>query len=166
MSQKTERNLALALAAESQASARDTAFAQKADHDANPLLARLFRALAESESVQARRYLLLLRGKIGGSRENLESALTRNQRAYEQEYPPMIREAEEEGLKTARMAFSQSREVEPLQADLLERVLAENLTALDEDYYVCQVCGYISESRAPENCPICGAIPGKFKRVV
>ena len=105
MSEKTERNLALALAAESQASARDTAFAQKADHEANPLLARLFRALAESESVQARRYLLLLRGKIGGSRENLESALTRNQRAYEEEYPRMIREAEEAGLKTARDGF-------------------------------------------------------------
>ena len=166
MSEKTEKNLALALAAEYQASARDTAFAQKADHDANPLLARLFRALAESESVHARRYLLLLRGKIAGSRENLESALTRNQRAYEEEYPGMIREANEEGLKTALMAFSQSREVEPLQAALLEKALAENLTAPDEDYYVCQVCGYISESRAPENCPVCGAIPGKFKRVV
>ena len=166
MSEKTERHLALALAAESQASARDTAFAQKAEHDANPLLARLFRALAESESVQARRYLLLLRGKIGGSRENLESALNRNQRAYEEEYPSMIREAEEAGLKTAQMAFSQSREVEPLQAALLEKALAENLTAPDEDYYVCQVCGYVSESRAPESCPVCGAIPGKFKRVV
>jgi rubrerythrin len=166
MSEKTEKNLALALAAESQASARDKAFAQKADHDANPLLARLFRALAESESVQARRYLLLLRGKIGGNRENLESALTRNRRAYDQEYPPMIREAEDDGLKTALMAFSQSRDVEPLQAALLERALAENLTAPDEDYYVCQVCGYISESRAPENCPVCGAIPGKFKRMV
>ncbi len=166
MSEKTERNLAWALASEYQASARDTAFAQKADHEADPLLARLFRALAESESVQARRYLLLLRGKIGGSRENLESALTRNHRAYEEEYPGMIREAEEAGLKTALMAFSQSREVEPLQAALLEKALAENLTAPDEDYYVCQVCGYVSESRAPENCPVCGAIPGKFKRVV
>jgi rubrerythrin len=166
MSEKTERNLALALAAESQASARDTTFAQKADQEANPSLARLFRALAESESVQARRYLLLLRGKIGGSRENLESALNRNQRAYEEEYPRMIREAEEAGLKTAVMVFSQSREVEPLQAALLEKALAENLTAPDEDYYVCQVCGYVSESRAPENCPVCGAIPGKFKRVV
>ena len=166
MSEKTERNLALALAAESQASARDTAFAQKADHEAKPLLARLFRALAESESVHARRVLLLLRGKIGGNRENLQSALTRNQRAYEEEYPGMIREAEEEGLKTALMIFSQSREVEPLQAAFLERALAENLTAPDEDYYVCQVCGYISESRAPENCPVCGAIPGKFKSIV
>jgi rubrerythrin len=166
MSKKTEKNLAQALAAEYQASARDTAFAQKADHDANPLLARLFRTLAESESVQAHRYLLLLRGKIGGNRENLESALTRNRRAYDQEYPPMIREAKKEGLKTALMAFSQSREVEPLQAALLERALSENLTAPDEDYYVCQVCGYIGESRAPENCPVCGAIPGKFKRIV
>ena len=87
MPEKTDRNLALALASESQASARDTAFAQKADHEANPLLARLFRALAESESVHARRYLLLLRGKIGGNQENLESALSRNHRAYEEEYP-------------------------------------------------------------------------------
>jgi rubrerythrin len=166
MSEKTDKNLALALAAEYQASARDTAFAQKADHDANPLLARLFRALAESESVHARRFLLLLRGKIGGSRENLESALLRHQRAAEQEYPSMIREAEEEGMKTALMAFSQSREVEPLQAALLEKALAESLTSPDEEYYVCQVCGYISESRAPKNCPVCGAIPGKFKRVV
>jgi rubrerythrin len=166
MSEKTESNLALALAAESQASARNAAFAQKADHDANPLLARLFRALTESESVQARRYLLLLRGKIGGSRENLESALTRNRQAYEQEYPPMIREAEEEGLKTARISFSQSRKVEPVQAALLEKTLAANMTAEDVDYYVCQVCGFISESRAPENCPVCGAIPGKFKRVI
>ena len=166
MSEKTERNLSRALAAESRAAARDTAFAQKADHDANPSLARLFRTLAESESVHARRVLLLLRGKIGGSRENLESALARNQRAAEEEYPAMIREAEEEGMKTAWLAFSQSRQVEPLQAALLEKALAENLTAPDEDYYVCQVCGYISESRAPENCPVCGAIPGKFKRVV
>jgi rubrerythrin len=166
MSEKTERNLALALAAESRASARDAAFAQKADHEANPLLARLFRALAESESVHARRVLLLLRGKIGGSRENLESALLRNQLAAEQEYSTMIREAEEEEMKTALMVFFQSREVEPLQAALLEKALTGNLTAPDEDYYVCQVCGFISESRAPENCPVCGAIPGKFKRVV
>ena len=64
------------------------------------------------------------------------------------------------------MAFSQSREVEPRPGRFLEKALAENMTAPDEDYYVCQVCGYISESRAPENCPVCGAIPGKFKRVV
>ena len=166
MSEKTDKNLAQALAAESRAAARDAAFAQKADHDANPLLARLFRALAESESVHARRFLLLLRGKIEGNRENLESALLRNRRAAEQEYPSMLRDAEEEGMKTALMAFSQSRAVEPLQAALLEKALAEGLSVPDEDYYVCQVCGYVSESRAPENCPVCGAIPGKFKRVV
>ena len=75
----------------------------------------------------------------------------------------MIREAEEEGLKTALMAFSQSREVEPLQAALLEKALAENLTAPDEDYYVCQVCGYIGESRAPKTARCAGLSRGSLK---
>jgi rubrerythrin len=166
MSEKTEANLALALAAESKAAARYTAFAQKADHGGDPSMAHLFRALSESKSVQARRYLLLLRGKIGTSRENLESALALERQAYEEGYPGMIREAEEEGMKTAHLVFSQTREVEPVQTTLIEKALAEGETPTHGDYYICQVCGYISENRVPEKCPICGAIPGKFKRVI
>jgi rubrerythrin len=165
MSEKTEKNLALALAAESKNAARHTAFAQKADHEADPRAARLFRALSESKSIQARRCLLLLRGKIGATRENLESTLARERRAYEEEYPVLIREAEEEGQKTAQMIFSQTREVGPVQTALMEKALGEEQNPNEVDYYVCQVCGYISENRAPEKCPVCGAIPGKFKRV-
>jgi len=47
MEEKTERNLTYAFAAESKASVRNEAFAKKAD----------------AESVHARRYLLLMRGK-------------------------------------------------------------------------------------------------------
>jgi rubrerythrin len=154
------------LAAESRSSARNEAFAQKAEHDARPLEARLFRVLAQSESVHARRALLLLRGKIGGTAENLQAALNRLNRAYEEEYPGMIRDAEQEGMNTARTVFSQTREVEPVQAALLEKALAAGGEAADVDYYVCQICGYISESRAPDRCPVCGAIPGKFKHVL
>jgi rubrerythrin len=166
MAEKTEKNLASFLAAESRAAARHAAFAQKADHDADPRAARLFRALSESKSVQARRCLLLLRGKIGATRENMESALAQERRAYEEEYPVLIREAEEEGMKTAEMVFSQSREVAPVQVALLEKALKADENPSVVDYYVCQVCGYISENRAPEKCPVCGAIPGKFKPVV
>ena len=35
----------------------------------------------------------------------------------------------------------------------------------ETDYYVCQICGYISEDEAPEKCPICGAVKDKFKSV-
>jgi rubrerythrin len=34
------------------------------------------------------------------------------------------------------------------------------------DYYVCQICGYISENEIPENCPVCGAVKTRFKAVV
>ena len=165
MSEKTEMNLALTLAAVSRTAARHTAFAQKADHDADPRTARLFRALSDSKSVQARRCLLLLRGRIGTTRENLESALVQERRAYEEDYPVLIREAEAEGMKTAEMVFSQSREVLPVQVALLEKALEGEQEPNPVDYYVCQVCGYVSENRAPEKCPICGAIPGKFKLV-
>lgn len=166
MSEKTERNLALVLAAESQAAARYTAFAQKADHEADPPSARLFRALSESKSVQGRRCLLLLRGRIGTTRENLESALARELRAFEEDFPLLIREAEAEGMKTAEMVLAQTREVAPVQATLLEKALKGGPDSNPVDYYVCRVCGYVSENRAPEKCPICGAIPGKFKPIV
>jgi rubrerythrin len=166
MAEKTEKNLASFLAAESRAAARHAAFAQKAAHEADPRAARLFRALSESKSVQARRCLLLLRGKIGATRENMESALAQERRAYEEEYPTLIWEAQEEGMKTAEMVFSQSREVAPVQAGLLEKALKAEPEPIAIDYYVCQVCGYVSENRAPEKCPVCGAIPGKFKSVI
>ena len=40
------------------------------------------------------------------------------------------------------------------------------LTDRDTEYYVCRVCGYVSEDEAPERCPICGAVKGKFLLVV
>jgi rubrerythrin len=40
----------------------------------------------------------------------------------------------------------------------MNNLLAERETV----YYACQVCGYVSEDEAPERCPICGAVKGKF----
>ncbi len=32
-------------------------------------------------------------------------------------------------------------------------------------YHVCQVCGYVSDTKIPDNCPVCGAPKDKFKTV-
>ena len=61
MSDKTEKNLALAFAAESKAAARNAAFAQKAEKDGYAQIARLFRAVSDAESIHARRYLIRLK---------------------------------------------------------------------------------------------------------
>lgn len=165
MSEKTEQNLAQAFAAESRAAARNSAFAQKADHDGQPQIGRLFRALADSESIQARRYLMLLRGKISATPDNLEAAYRDILKAYEEEYPRIIREAGDEGLKTAESSFSQSRDVKTTLMALIKKGLNHELSEVDLDYYVCQICGFTNPSRVPEKCPVCGAIPGKFKLV-
>lgn len=166
MATKTDKNLAYAFAAESKASVRNAAFAQKAESDSFPQIARLFRAVSEAESVHARRYLRLMRGKIGSTEENLEAAFENEIKANTDEYPRLIKEATEEGAEAALRAFSHSRDVETGHAELYKKAMNAILGDREIEYHVCQVCGYISEESAPERCPICGAVQGKFKKIV
>ena len=165
MSDKTEKNLAYAFAAESKASTRNATFARKADLDGYAQIARLFRAVAEAESVHARRYLMLMRGKIGSTEENLETAFQNEIKANVDEYPQLIKDASDEGKKIPFQAFSQARDVEDRHAELYKKAMNDMLADRQTEYYVCQVCGYINEDEAPEKCPICGAVKSKFKRV-
>jgi rubrerythrin len=162
---KTERNMAQAFAAESKASVRNDAFSRKAEAEGFPQIARLFRAVSEAESVHARRYLLLLRGKIGSTEENLQRAFQSEIKANVEEYPKLIREATEEGEEGALKAFSQSRDVEGRHAELYKKALNDMVAERQMDYYVCQVCGHIIEQEAPEHCPVCGAVKGKFRLI-
>jgi rubrerythrin len=165
MAEKTEKNLALAFAAESKASVRNDVFAKKADRDGYPQIARLFHAVSNAESVHAHRYLLLLRGKIGSTKENLEAAFQNEIKANVEEYPKLMKDASEEGKKNVLKAFSQSRDVESRHAELYKKAMNDMLADRETEYFVCQVCGHISEDEAPEKCPICGAVQTKFNRI-
>lgn len=165
MAEKTEKNLAYAFAAESKASIRNEAFARKADAEGYAQIARLFRAVSEAESVHARRYLLLMRGKIGSTEENLETAFQNEIKANVEEYPKLIKDASDEGKEGILRAFSQSRDVEDRHAELYKGAMNDMLSDRLTDYFLCQVCGYISEDEAPLNCPVCGAVQGKFRKI-
>ena len=165
MPDKTEKNLAYAFAGESKASVRNEAFAKKADSEGYTQIARLFRAISDAESVHARRYLLMMRGKIGSTEENIERAFQNEIKANVEEYPKLIKDASEEGNERVLNAFSQSRDVESRHAQLYKKAMNDMLSDRETDYYVCQVCGYVSEDEAPDNCPVCGAVKGKFKLV-
>jgi rubrerythrin len=165
MPEKTEKNLAYAFAAESKAYVRNEAFAKKAEMDGYLQIAHLFRAISDAESVHARRYLLLMRGKIGSTEENLETAFQNEIKANVEEYPKLIKDASNEGKESVLEAFSQSRDVENGHAELYKKAMNDMLAERDTRYYVCQVCGYVSEDEAPDNCPVCRAVKGKFKLV-
>ena len=166
MPEKTEKNLAYAFAAESKASVRNETFAKKAEMEGYPQIAHLFRAISEAESVHARRYLLLMRGKIGPTEENLETAFQNEIKANVEEYPKLIKDASNEGKEGVLKAFSQSRDVESVHAGLYKKAMNDMLTDRETEYYVCQVCGYVSENEAPDNCPVCRAVKEKFLLVV
>lgn len=165
MSGKTEKNLAYAFAAESKASVRNATFAKKAEMEGYSQIARLFRAVSDAESVHARRYLMLMRGKIGSTEENLEAAFQNEIKANVEEYPKLIKEAAEDENRNVMKAFSQARDVESFHAELYKKALNDMVSDRETEYYVCQVCGYISEDQAPDKCPVCGAVTEKFRQI-
>lgn len=161
---KTLKNLKAGFVAESQAHLRNLAFAMKADEEGYRQVARLFRAVAEAEGVHAFNHLRLL-GGVSDTQENLESAFERENLASST-YPQFIKEANDEDNKHVAMIFSYSRDAERGHAKLYEKALEYMLGDVDTEYYVCGICGYVSDGELPDQCPICGAPREKFRRVV
>ncbi len=160
---KTLTNLKAGFVAESQAHRRNLAFALKAEQEGYPQMARLFRAVAEAEGIHAFNHLRLL-GGVDSTQENLEAAFERENLASST-YPQFIREANEEGNTAVAKIFSYSRDVEKGHAKLYKKALERMIQETDTDYYVCGVCGYVSDGELPDECPICGAPREKFRRV-
>lgn len=161
---KTNQNLQDAFAGESQANRKYLAFAKKAEKEGFHQVAKLFRAAAESETVHAHNHLKQLDG-IKSTKENLEAAISGESYEFQQMYPQMIKEAEEEENKGALRSFNLANEVEKVHAELYKKAF-ESLGSNEEtDYYVCEVCGYTAEGQAPDECPVCKAKKTAFKKI-
>lgn len=162
---KSEQFLKEAFAGESQANRRYLAFAQAAEKEGYPQVARLFRAAAEAETVHALNHLKALKG-VRSTKENLQEAITGETHEFKKMYPSMIEAAEAEGNKEARRTFGYANEVEKVHAGLYQKTL-DNLGKSQEayPYFVCPVCGNTTEKEAPETCPICGTKGKLFKKI-
>jgi rubrerythrin len=161
---KTERNLLDAFAGESQANRKYLAFSKKAEEEGYKQVAKLFRAVAEAETIHAHNHLREL-GGIKATKENLLDAINGESYEFKSMYPQMIEDAKAEGRDEALRSFNFANEVEKIHAGLYKKAL-ENLGQNPEvDYYVCQVCGNTVEKEAPDECPICGAKKQAFKKV-
>ena len=164
---KTQDNLKDAFSGESQANRRYLFFADRADEEGHPVIALLFRAAAEAETVHARNHLRAL-GEIKSTEDNLKAAIGGEHYEFTHMYPGFIEQAKTEGSKEAEVSFDLANKVEKIHHALYEKALkslevGESLK--DEPYFVCQRCGYTVGGQAPEKCPICGAPRSMFKRV-
>ena len=163
----TMDNLQDAFAGESQANRKYLFFAEKADKEGKPGIARLFRATAEAETVHARNHLGVM-GDINSTGDNLKAAIEGESHEFNSMYPDFIQQAKSEGNQRAEVSFNHANAVEKIHHGLYQQAL-ETLEAgkdLKEDpYFVCQICGNTVAGAAPDKCPFCGAPASKFTRI-
>lgn len=163
----TNDNLREAFAGESQANRKYLAFAKKAEDDDLPGVAKLFRAVAEAETVHALAHLRVL-DEVQETADNLKAAAAGEAHEFQSMYPPFVAMAQAEGNSRAEKSFKNALAVEEIHHGLyLEALKAveagEDLAV--EAIFVCDVCGYTVIGDAPERCPVCGAVQKRFVAV-
>jgi rubrerythrin len=159
MKPMTEANLRAAIAGESQAHVKYLAFAEQAEKDNKPNVARLFRAVAEAELRHAT-YDLRVLGEIGSTAENLKAAFAGEDHEVQSMYPAFTAVSELEGEDLATKAFHYAVEAEKQHRPLYNEAheLVEAGGDLDDTpIYVCGVCGHTGRGEAPDQCPVCNS---------
>jgi rubrerythrin len=162
----TEDNLKAAFAGESQAHMRYLIFAQRAERDSRPNVARLFRAIAYAEQIHATNHFKEL-GNIKDSAQNLGVAIAGETYEVEEMYPAFRAVAELQGEKGAQRSTDWALQAEKIHAQMYgqaKQAVEQGQDIAPGDIYICDVCGYTVEGVAPDKCPVCGAKADKFTR--
>ncbi|RJO64098.1 MAG: rubrerythrin family protein [Myxococcales bacterium] len=163
----TLENLKEAFAGESQANRKYLAFARKAEAEGYPMIAKLFRAAAEAETVHAHAHLRAM-GGVKGTADNLQAAIDGEAYEFKTMYPGFLAAAQAEGHEAAVVSFRFALAVEKIHHALYESAAASfkgGKDLPDESIHICPVCGNTVLGDAPDKCPICGVPKNKWVAV-
>ena len=166
MGQMTKENLLAAFAGESQAHMKYLIFAEKADKENRPNVARLFRATALAEKVHATNHLKAL-DMVGNTDENLQTGIDGETYEFEEMYPAFKAVAELQEQKKAIRIMDWAMEAEKTHAVLYSTAKEAVSAGKDVDFgdiHVCDVCGWTVAGDAPDKCPVCGAKHNRFTK--
>lgn len=164
MQEMTKGNLKEAFAGESQAYVKYTIFADKAEQEGYPEVARLFRAIAHAELAHATNHLREL-GGIGDTESNLLTAYEGENYENTEMYPAFYAVAKEQNEKGALRAIRYALEAEKIHETMYIEARESVLAGKDlpsEAVFVCPVCGHTVIGEAPDKCPVCGARKDKY----
>ena len=179
----TIQNLMAAFEGESNAYARYTAFAAKADEEGLHGAASLFRAAARAEQIHAGNHAHVINQwslraecethpiEVKSTLENLKAALNGEQYEIDTMYPGFLEEATARKNTGAIRTFTGALEAEKTHARLYSEAIAllvagkkDSWIGEARDFYVCPVCGYTSETEEEhERCPVCNCPWEKFE---
>ena len=170
---KTEKNLLIAFAGESQARNRYTYFSGVAKKEGLVQIAEIFAETANQEKEHAKRFFKFLdggnveitesfpAGKISSTLENLRDAAVGEEYEWMEMYPAFAKIAREEGFYEVAEAF-EAISIAEKQHGKRYKDLADNLEAgrvfkrNGKVVWRCRNCGYLHEAEeAPEVCPAC-----------
>lgn len=178
---RTEHNLLLSFAGESQARNRYTYFAGKARKDGFVQIADIFEETANHEKEHAKRFFKLLQGSdlqvsgtfpagvIGSTLDNLNAAADGERHEHSEMYPGFAKIAREEGFDAIAMVWN-AISVAEKQHEKRYRDLAANIQAgtvfkrPQAEVWRCRNCGYLHEGlEAPAMCPACAHPQAHFE---
>ena len=165
MRDMTKANLEAAFAGESQAHMKYLIFADQADKDGFPEVARLFRATAYAEQVHATSHFKVMQ-KLSSTEDNLQTGIEGETFEVEEMYPAYQAVAELQDEHGALRSTTWAREAEKIHAVLYanaKQAVQSKQDASGEKVFVCPVCGHTVYGEAPDNCPICNAKKELFK---
>jgi rubrerythrin len=166
MRKMTEENLKVAFAGESQAYMKYAIFADKAEEEGYPEVARLFRAISFAERVHATNHLREL-GDIGDTVANLGTAMEGENYENTEMYPAFNAVAKLQGERGAMLSIHYALEAEKIHEAMYGE--AKNMVASGSDIqsapvFVCPVCGHTVIGEAPDKCPICATPKEKYRQ--
>ncbi len=146
---------------EAKAALRLKIFAKKAEQEDLPQISKLFRVISFSEEIHGERALRMLR-EIQDTDSNLKEGFQSETHVAGVAYDNFIQLAENIGDVTASNILSNSRDVEEGHAKLYKYAINHLIGEKETTYYVCQVCGYVSDGVWPDVCPVCSAPKEQF----
>ena len=170
---RTEKNLMISFAGESQARMRYTYFASVAKKEGYEQIAAIFTETADQEKEHAKRMFKWLEGGmveitasypagvIGTTLENLKAAAAGEHEEWSLDYPKFADIADEEGFPAIaamyRMIAVAEKGHEERYMAFVKNIENNNVfSKFEETVWQCRNCGYIHVGNsAPELCPAC-----------
>ena len=165
---KTEQNLWEALSGESRARNLYTFYGEVLEKAGYGQYAAIFRETADNEKAHAKIWAKAL-GLIGSPTENLRTAANNELGEWQEMYPRMAREADQEGFCSLAEKFRQVAEIEKDHEERFRKLL-QNVEAgqvFSKQGIVvwqCRNCGHIViGSQEPAVCPVCSHPQSNFQ---
>ena len=159
---KTEKNLQIAFAGESQARNKYSFYASKAKKEGYEQIAALFEETAQNEKEHAKLWFKYLHGgEIADTMTNLQDAADGENYEWTDMYATMAKEAREEGFTEIAAKFELVAAIEKHHEErylkLLQNIKDGIVFSRDGDrIWKCRNCGHIViGQQAPKMCPTC-----------